>query len=166
MSEVLWSLDIVPPLCHRRPSEWDADKAAVFLCPVWAKIKPPVKRLPSIFIPLACALATSALGYSPPTRVRRRLCLRAPRKHGIEVNEVDPPPYPPLPFPNEGDFIKWPPPLCGSYACVYMRTYMHQATANSHLMTGILRTTSESRFQSRHVSLLGRNLVLTEFIWL
>lgn len=35
---------------------------------MWAQIKRPVKRLPSIFIPLACALATSALGspLAPP----------------------------------------------------------------------------------------------------
>lgn len=39
-----------------------------FLCPVWAQIKRPVKRLPSIFIRLACALATSALSspLAPP----------------------------------------------------------------------------------------------------
>lgn len=33
-----------------------------WFCLVWAKIKPPMKRLPSIFIPLACALENSALG--------------------------------------------------------------------------------------------------------
>lgn len=81
------------------------DKAAVFvLCRL--KIKRPVKRLPSIFIPLACALDTSASDVA-------RVLFCSPCVHAcvlasvvvrsIEVNEVHPPLIRPK---NERDLIK------------------------------------------------------------
>ena len=73
-------------------AEWDADKAAVFvLC--GAKIKHPVKRLPSIFIRLACALVTSALNIACVAfcSPRGSVLVGVRVVSGIEVNEVHPP---------------------------------------------------------------------------
>lgn len=81
---------------------------------------------------------------SPPTttRVRRRLCLCALRKHGTGVNEVHPPLCPPRPFPNERDFINWLLPLYGRCACACTR--VRAQGQGSHLMAVFENNASRS----------------------